>query len=272
MPSKYMFPTLLNEVSTTQKEFPMGCLRLEPDDKEPLTGDPAQVFSTMAGFLWRERRFRYIQNISGGTLNKDSLVMADDLIVATVTATTNTDATKLVRASGNFITDGIKAGDLAYVLDDAGGAGAAPEGEFGVVLRVEALTITLQTALTAAVTASDTVNFLRPWTIKASATGQAGAGRLVGIPMANIATGSYGWIQVSGYYPTADIVAAGTAIVTGSPLYAGTGLLTPVAPVITEGTPNVIIAGTNYRAVAEACHAVTTDTVRRKALVYLCGH
>ena len=270
MPSKYMFPTLLNEVSTVQKEFPMGCLRVEPDDKEPPAGDPSQLFASMAGFLWRERRFRYVQNISGGTLNKDSLVMADDLIVATITASGGSTTT-IVRGSGSFVSDGIKAGDLAYILDDAGGAGAAPEGEMGVVLRLDALNVTLATALTAAVAASDTVNFIRQWTIKAAAAGGAGAARLAGIPVANIANGSFGWIQVGGLYPTADVVAAGTAIVTGSPLYAGTALLTPVAPVLTEGTPNIVVAGSNYRAIAEAMHAVTSDTVRRKAMVYLLG-
>jgi hypothetical protein len=118
---------------------------------------------------------------------------------------------------------------------------------------------------------NDTVQFIRPWTIKATAAGQQGTQRLVGIPMANIATGSYGWIQVWGYYPTADIVAAGTAITTGGALYAGTALLTPLAPTLTEGTPNVLTATQNYRSVAEAVHAVTSDTVRRKALVFLLG-
>ena len=271
MPYKYLFPTQINDVSTVQKEVPLGCLRIEPDDKEPLSGDSASVFATMAGFLYRERRFRYIQNISGGTLNKDSLVMADDLIVGTVTMTTNTVTNLLVRASGSFVTDGIKPGDLAYILDDAGAAGAAPEGEMGIVLTVTALTITLQTALTAAVTASDTVNFIRPWTIKASAAGQQGTNRLLGIPCANIASGSYGWIQVWGMYPTADIVAAGTAITSGGALYTGTGLLTPVAPTLTEGTPNVLTATQNYNPAAEAIHAVTSDTVRRKAMVFLLG-
>jgi len=266
---KTAFCTRLIDVDTTMKEVPLGCLRIEPDNKEPNnTVDPALIFSNMLNYLWRERRFRYVHNRSGGTLSKDALVVVDDLVVAVVTASAGAVGS-VTRASGSFITDGIKVGDIIAVDDDAGGAGAAPEGEASVVTGVQALTVTFAPNLTAAVAASDVVAFYGPWSIKAAAAGKNGG--IVGIPMADIPNGSYGWIQTYGIYPNATMVAAGTAVVPGDPLYPGTALLTTVGPVLTEGTPNVLVAGSSYAPVAYAVQGLRTDTVRRKAAVFLIG-
>jgi hypothetical protein len=269
---KTIFATRLNDVSATQQEVPLGCLRIEPDDKEPITGDPQNIFAAIPGFLYRERQFRYMKNGSGGTLSKDALVQFDFSTLADVTATTNTNPLLVLRASGSFITDGWKAGDMLMVIDDAGAAGAAPEGEIATVSNVAALTLTLAVALTAAVTLNDTVRCIRQGELRASTATLGNQRRYgVGIPMADIPTLQYGWIQIAGIYPTANCVAAGTAVLEGASLYAGTALLTTVGGVLTEGTPNVFTAGTTYEPVATALQSASSDTVRRKIAVLLKG-
>jgi len=267
---KTLFATQLTDHQTTQQEFPLGCKRNMPDDKEPPSGDAGSSAVNVAGYLYRERIFRYVQNISGGALVKDALVQADGLVVAAVSASAGTTTT-VTRASGSFVSDLVKVGDIIGVLDDAGAAGAAPEGEIAVVTKVTALVVTFAPALTAAIAASDTVEFHRPWTIKASVAGETLPGLLVGIPMVDIANGEFGWIQTRGSYPNANVVAAGTAVAKLTPLYSGTALLTPVGPALTEGTPNILIAGKSYAGVAWAVQGLSSDTVRRKALVFLHG-
>lgn len=268
---KNIFATRLMDVDSTQKEFPLGCLRIEPDDKEPITGDPQNIFTAIPGFLHRERVFRYVKNGSGGTLSKDTLVQYDFSTLADVTAAANAVVTSIVRSSGSFITDGWKVGDMVMVQDDAGAAGAAPEGEIAIVTNVTALTVTVGVGFTAAVTTSDVVRVIRTWEIRASTVALGMQRRYVGIPMQDIPTLNYGWIQVAGIYPTATIVAAGTTVAEGAPLYAGVSLLTTLGGVLTEGTPNVFTAATSYESVAIAIQSASSDTVRRKIAVLLKG-
>ena len=265
---KSAFKSRLIDHGTTQQEFPLGCLRIEPDDKEPATTDQQSINPLVPGYLYRERRFRYVENRSGGALNRGLAVTLKSIPFATVTANGGTTTT-VTRASGSFISDGWAIGDIIRHLDDAGGAGAAPEGEVSVVTAVAALTVTFAPAFTTAVASSDTVQCIRPWSIKASVAGDPAF--LGGLPTQNIANNEFGWIQTGGLFPDATIVAAGTTVPLMAPLYFGTALLTPVAPVLTEGTPNIIVSGTSYLPVAYALSSVTTDTVNRKAVVMLLG-
>lgn len=267
---KTLFATRKNDVNASIREFPLGCLRIEIDDKEPITTDPESIFPNMTGYLWRERRFRYVQNVSGGTLAKDSLVSGGDQGVASVT-TNGGSTTTATRETGSFITDGVQVGDVIAVDDDAGGAGAAPEGEISVVTAVEPTKVTFAPALTTAIASGDIVAFSRPWTIKAATAGVGLPHQLVGIPVADIPNGQFGWIQVYGLYPNANVVAAGTAIFRNDALYAGNGVLTPVAPALTVGTPDSLRAGVSYVPVAFAVQGVRADTARRKAMVFLWG-
>lgn len=245
---KTVFGTKLTAVDTTPKEE-VGVKRIEWDPK------------------FGERIFRYVRNKSGGALNAKDVVSWETELGTAVAASAGS-TTSVSRAAGSFVTDGVRVNDFMTVIDDAGAAGAAPEGERSFVTDVEALTLTFSPALTAAIVASDTVNFHRPFHIVASAAND-GRGTVAGVPMANIADGSYGWIQTQGIYDGVVCVAAGTAIAKGAPLYPGTKLLTTVGPALTEGAPNVLTVDTNYASIATAMLSVASDTVLREVVARL---
>lgn len=212
-----------------------------------------------------ERWFRAVQNATGGALNKDTLVSYDGVLLsAAVDAAANSGTTFVLRAADSFIADGVKVDDMIIVIDDAGAAGAAPEGEQSFVTGVEALRVDFSPALTAALAANDTVNFIKRWSIIAAAA--AHGKRVAGVPMVNIAAGYGGWVQVRGIYPSANVVAAGTAVAEGDRLAAGAALLTPMATTAANANSGVDV---NEVAVATALQSLTSDTVRRKAVVML---
>src|SRR3990167_3727278 len=105
--NKDVFGTALTDVTSTDVEG-LGQLRVESD---PVLGD---------------RVFRWVANRSGGTLAADSIAGYESVSTGSAfTAGTNTDKSLIV---GTF-TAGLFNGMYARVLDDAGAAGAAPEGE-----------------------------------------------------------------------------------------------------------------------------------------------
>lgn len=241
---KSVFMDSLIDTSLLAKHA-FGALRVEHDDK------------------FGERWFRYCQNKSGGNLAVDTLTMYDGSIISPIAASAG-GVNYVARASGSFITDKVVAGDIIYVVDDAGAAGAAPEGETSFVTAVSALRVDFLPALSAALVATDTVSFLKKWTLIASAA-KAGK-RVAGIPMVDIADGYCGWIQTRGIYPSANVIASGTALLEGDRLAAGTAILTllPTLAVNDAGTGDV-----NEVAVATVLQPLTSDTVRRKAVVML---
>lgn len=244
---KSIFRSALTETTLFPGKEELGALRVEHDGK------------------YGERWFRYVQNATAGTLSADTLTMYDGPALSSpVTVAANSTTTKILRATGSFITDGVKVDDIVHVVDDAGGAGAAPEGETSFVTGVQALQVDCSPALTAAPAASDTVNFIKRWSIIAAAA-KAGK-RCAGIPMADIAAGYCGWIQTRGIHPSANVVAAGTAVAEGDRLAAGTAILTPMATVAANANQADDI---NEVAVATALQSLASDTVRRKAVVML---
>lgn len=243
---KSIFRTALTDTFAFPGKEELGALRVEHDGK------------------YGERWFRYVQNATGGALAADALVMYDGVFISAVTAAANSTTTKMLRATGSFVTDGIKVDDIIHVIDDAGGAGAAPEGEVSFVTKVAALSVEFSPALSAALAASDTASFIKRWSILAAAA--AAGKRTAGIPMASIAAGYCGWIQTRGIYLNADVVAAGTAVAEGDRLAAGTALLTPMATTAANANSGLDI---NEVAVATALQSLASDTVRRKAVVML---
>lgn len=248
---KNLFRTKLTDATTDQREE-IGTMRVE-------VGGP-----------YGERLFRYVHNGSGGSLTVDSLVSWEGQLGSV--ANTGTGTTYATRASGSFITDKVVGGTIVTVIDDAGAAGAAPEGEYSIVTKVAALRVDFSPALSAALANADTVNFLRPYRIIAAADGHH-VGKVAGIPMATLADGTYGWVQVRGLYPSAIIVAAGTAQAALVPLTAGAGLL-DVADLVGADTTTATFSLTNILAdlagvVAYAIQPASSDTVRRKILVRL---
>lgn len=105
--------------------------------------------------LWGYRVFKLVKNLSGATLAKGDLVSyVAAASVGSITAGTTTSIT----------TSGLTANDLEYqmitVSDDAGAAGAAPEGESSLCIANTATVITLDPmyAFSAAIGASDTAS------------------------------------------------------------------------------------------------------------------
>ena len=244
MAFKTLFRTALTNVDTAPKEE-LGVLRVEHDSK------------------YGERTFRYVQNRSGGALNADSLVMFDGPPSADVTANGGSTG-HATRAAGSFITDKYAVGDLVYVVDDGGAAGAAPEGESSFITKVVALRIDFSPVLSAALANTDKVNCIKRFSIIAAAA--KAVHRAAGIPMANIADGSFGWVQNRGIYQSADVVAAGTALAEGDRLAAGAAILIPLATVANNAS---VTDDINDQAIATVLQPLATDTVRRKACVML---
>jgi hypothetical protein len=242
---KSIFRTALTDVHAFPGKEELGVLRVEVDGK------------------YGERWFRYLQNATGSPIAADSFTMYDGNFVSPLTIA-NSTTTKVIRASGSFVADGYKVDDILIVIDDAGAAGAAPEGESSFITGVRALELDISPALSAAPAVNDTVSVIKRASIIASA---AGAGkRSAGIPMAAIAAGSCGWVQTRGIYPSADVLAAGTAVAEGDRLAAGTAILTVMATVAANANSGVDV---NEVAVATALQSLASDTVRRKCVVML---
>jgi len=243
---KSIFKTQLTDIDAYPGKEELGTLRVECDGK------------------YGERWFRYVQNATGGTLAADSLVMYDGLWLSAVTLTTNTAANRLLRASGSFITDNVKVDDIAFIIDDAGAAGAAPEGEKSFVTKVAALYCLVSPNFTAAATVNDTCSFIKRWSVLAAAD-KAGK-RTAGIPMGALLTLCCGWVQTRGIYMTADVTAANTAIAEGDRLRAGTAILEQLATVAANAN---VADDINQVAVGTALQTLATDTVARKCVVML---
>jgi hypothetical protein len=239
-----IFRTALEDTGTKALEA-LGVRRVELDSK------------------WGEREFRYVQNRSGGTLNKDSLVMYDGPPAGDITVTAASDDVHATTA-GSFVTNKFSVGDIVYVVDDAGAGGAAPEGETSFITSVTPTVITFSPALSTPLAVGDKVNVLKRFSIIAAAA--AGGKRVAGIPMANIADLGFGWVQTRGIYPSADVIAAGTAVAEGARLAAGAALLTLM---LTVANNNASAEDINEVAVATALQPLASDTVRRKAVVML---
>jgi len=224
------------------------------EDKEGLFQTRVEVSP-----IYGERWFRWMKNGSGGSLAVNSLAGHEFISESAITAGANTALNQIVRGSGTW-TSGSLGGYFVRVLDDAGAAGAAPEGEWARITSNTTTVLTLDRDLTAAVTTSDTFQIFRPGHIIASADGMV-ASEVAGVLMATIANGSYGWVQYRGFHPSALVVAAGTTLAAAAAVKAGTGLLVVAA----DNADNGEVVGVNL-------HAVTTDTVLRTAFVLLdCG-
>jgi hypothetical protein len=116
-------------------------------------------------------------------------------------------------------------GKLCYVLDDAGGAGAAPEGEIGIIGSNTTTTINLDPnrPLSAALAVNDDLVLIANWQGEDAADGDL-AHTVLGVAMgtSGISDNGYGWVHRLGVTPAA--IAAG-AIVAGDPVVAAAGVL-----------------------------------------------
>jgi len=239
---KSVFGTALNQAYATDIEG-VGQVRIESD---PVLGD---------------RYYRWVRNGTAGTLAVNSVVgFEQNETAGAITLTANTDLSKL-RSAAAFPSANAIVGSYARILDDAGAAGAAPEGEVRRVATWQSTSeITVDAPFTAAPTTGDTVHFIRPWHIVASADGMVKP-EVAGVLMATLLTMEYGWVQFKGFHPGVLAVAAGTTLAAGAALKAGAGIVVVAA----DNADNGEVIGASYT-------QLTTDTVLRRAVVLLdCG-
>jgi len=203
------------------------------------------------------RGFKYVRfDQSGGNTAGELVAQVANVAISNITAGTTTSIT----TSG--LTADIHVGGLLVCTDDAGGAGAAPEGEAGVIVANTATVVQIDpdSPFSAAPASNDDFVIVKPW-----ATGDAVAGDVAvnvqGVAMADQAQYDYGWVQFLGLHPKVSCIAAGTALTTAKSLIMANGGL------VTNGNSSAAELRVGY---LEA--AVASDQVARYALVNLfCG-
>ena len=123
----------------------------------------------------------------------------------------------------SFVTTGLTAdvhnGKLAYVLDNNDSAGAAPEGETGIVADNTTTIVTLEKdyPLSVALAANDDITLISNWQAEDAADGDLGVD-VLGVVLAagGVAASNYGWVQREGYTSalfTTDAVGAAEPVV-----------------------------------------------------------
>lgn len=162
------------------------------------------------------RILRYVKNLDGANASMGMLLSkVANTSVANQTATVTTKATTTGLTADDHI------GRLAYVLDDAGAAGAAPEGETTVIAdnTTTDLIFDPQYPLSAALASGDDLTLISNWQGVGSTDGDLGH-NVLGVVMGNagISDNQYGWVQIEGYCPSVDT--DGSAITAGDPVVA----------------------------------------------------
>lgn len=179
---------------------------------------------------------------------------------ANITITNISSGTTTTVTTSGLTADELVGGFL-FCHDDAGGAGAAPEGEIGIITANTTTVITIDTgdAFSVAPAVNDDFTVILPFSVVDSADTDYSAG-VAGLAMADQDQYDWGWFQCLGIHTSADIVAAGTALPVGESLVAGTALLT-------DGAGDAA----DLR-VAKLLTPIASDQVLRKACVKVfCG-
>ena len=194
----------------------LGQSGLNADDQTPAGYRPGSIAIMVDAF--GTKIFRYTQTQMSGGVSKGELQSKVGDVTGTVTAAAGelNDTTHLSDTT-NW-TAHYEIGKLCHITDDAGAAGAAPEGEVAVVTEN---TISIQTfdaayPLTVAPAASDTYRNFSIYTAEDAADGDA-AIDVMGVAMADRTNLYYGWTQCYGFNPgvlyTTNLVTAGQPIV-----------------------------------------------------------
>lgn len=120
-------------------------------------------------------------------------------------AITNISAGTTTSITTTGLTADILVGGILVCIDDAGAAGAAPEGEKGIVIANSATLVEIDTddAFSVAPAANDDFNVVLPWAVDDSADGDA-AGIVMGVAMAAHDQYDWGWFQFLGIHPEVD--------------------------------------------------------------------
>jgi len=167
------------------------------------------------------RIVKYIRAVSSnaasstGTVRMGSPLAYDsdaaNIITTSYTVTSGTVSSFVTTSGGADVGGGNHQGAICFVTDDAGAAGAAPEGEASIVTNNTSTTFTLEPnyVLSAALGASDTVDIVSTYQMEDSFDGDE-AWTISGIvlPTEGITQGNYGWVQQEGMCMARHIASA----------------------------------------------------------------
>lgn len=227
---------------------------LDASDSTPKEGKGVVRWTYDAVFGYRG--FQYVRFDQSGGATKDNICSYRGNVSVAATGAGSTTTVVAAGLTSDILVDGI-----INCLKDAGGAGAAPEGETGRIVKNSTTLITIDPndAFSAATATSDTFRVHLPWAVVDAASGDTSA-VVSGVVMANQTQYYWGWVQFFGFHPTVAAVAAGTTITGSRDLIASTN-------VVTNGSTSAIELRIGY-----APFQLTTDTVLRKIAMYLnCG-
>lgn len=201
--------------------------------------------------IYGTRGFQYVSFYQSGGVTAGQLVSYYTQTITNITSGTTTSIT-----TSGLVADKL-VGGLLRCSDDAGGAGAAPEGEIARIVKNTTTVITIDSddAFSVAPAVNDDFTVILPWATVDSASGDP-ACNVAGVAMADNDQYGWGWVQFFGI-TQADAVAAGTALVVNQGVIAGTALVTA-----SSTSAAGLLLGSNVA-------GLTSDTVRRKALVRL---
>lgn len=162
----------------------------------------------------------FVWNRSGGTLSQGALTKWYTKTSSNITSGTVSSITK----ASEFNADE-EVGNMVYIVDDAGGAGAAPEGEFRFITKNTADVLYVQPDFSAAPAANDDILIRSRCNVVASTAGDTRA-ETAGVVLApdGIADNYGGWIVRWGI--VGALVKASTTITADKSLIADAGRLT----------------------------------------------
>ncbi len=230
------FRTKLNASDASPLEI-KGSIRFTIDDRFGLRG------------------FKYVRfDQSGGALQGELVKKLANVSIANILSGTTTSITTTGLTADKLV------GGILCCLDDAGAAGAAPEGEKAMIIANSTTLVEIDPldAFSVAPAVNDDFMVVLPWATQDSADGDS-AGMVQGVAMADQDQYDWGWVQFLGINPHV-LVKASTAIPVDESVVAD-------AATVNDGAADAA----DLRIGRLLC-AISSDTVARRAIVDLfCG-
>jgi hypothetical protein len=203
-----------------QHLIPVGTSDLKGDDQK------ARYAKGQISFMYDRfgpRIFRYLHNMTGGAILQGELQARAAAV--TVTDATSGTTTSVKKTGAGWTVDAFL-DRLLIVTDNADAAGAAPEGEVGVIVDNDAENILVDSArpFSAALAVNDDLSVYSLFDAKDAADSDL-ASDVFGVPMVDLTDKFWGWFQCFGYCPDARYDTA--AVVIGDPVVAAAASLGP---------------------------------------------
>lgn len=193
--------------------LPMGASDLLADDLLPVYAKGQISFVRDS---WGLRIFRYMRKSTATACVKGGLYSRE--ASTTITNIDSGTTTQVTKAGAGWTVDAFK-DRLLVCTDDGGGAGAAPEGENGLITSNTATVINIDgnRPASAAFAINDDFIVYSLFDMKAAADNDLGI-NVIGVAMQTVASGNWGVFQSYGYCP--DVVHTAVAVTAGDPLVA----------------------------------------------------